>query len=236
MLDGTQLVFGANGGIGRAICAQTPPDRLVSIDLAESFTDASKSAERSIRCDIADHNDVERAIDAAAAFGAIGSVVIAVGVVDEAPLHELTVEQWKRILAISLDGTFYVMRSVLPHLMKRHASSIVAFSTGWVAQGYPLGAHYAAAKSGVEALVRSAAKGYAAEGVRVNAVSPGPIDTPMLRNLPDPDQRIAAASQRIPLGRIGKASEVADVVAWLTSDRSSYVTGQVIQVSGGLVV
>jgi len=236
MLNGLQLVFGANGGIGRAVCAQTPPECLVAIDLAGSFVGTSNDPARSIECDIADSDDVKRTIDTASKYGPITSVVVAAGVVDEAPIHELTVEQWKRVLAISLDGTFYVMRNVLPHLVKQQRSSIVAFSTGWAAQGYPLGAHYAAAKSGVEALVRSAAKGYAADGVRVNAVAPGPIDTPMLRNLPDSDQRIAAASARIPLGRIGTAVEVADVVSWLTSDHSSYVTGQVIQVSGGLVV
>lgn len=238
MSDEVVVVTGATGGIGRAICARLARDggrTVIAADLAGTRTDSVSDPRFFVECDVTSTASVNSAFEKASEFGRVSSVVLAAGVVGEVQLHEMSDDQWQQVREVSLDGAFRTIRAALPSL-RNGGGSIVALSSGWASQGYPAGAHYAAAKAGLEGLIRSVARGYASDGVRANALAPGPIDTPMLRNLPGFEERLSDRAARIPLGRIGTAEEIADAVAWLASDQSSYITGQVIQVSGGLVV
>jgi NAD(P)-dependent dehydrogenase (short-subunit alcohol dehydrogenase family) len=109
--------------------------------------------------------------------------------------------------------------------------SIVAFSSGYASSGYRNGANYAAAKAGVEALMKSVALENAQYGIRANSVAPGPVDTPMLT-----PERAAFIGPRIPLGRVGTPADIVGIVRFLIGDESAYITGQTIQVNGGLLM
>jgi NAD(P)-dependent dehydrogenase (short-subunit alcohol dehydrogenase family) len=115
--------------------------------------------------------------------------------------------------------------------MSARRGTIVAFSSGYASTGYRNGANYAAAKAGVEALMKSVALEGGAYGIRANSVAPGPIDTPMLK-----PERAAFIGPRIPLGRVGMPADVVGVVRFLIGDDSAYITGHVIHVNGGLVM
>lgn len=137
---------------------------------------------------------------------------------------------------VSLTGTYLVTRAVLPSMLAAGGGRIVAFSSGYASKGNRNGAHYAAAKAGVEAIVKSVALEVAAAGVRVNAVAPGPVRTPMLDHiagLPDWERDRAAS---IPMGRIGEADDLVGPVLFLLGPASRYSTGQVVHVNGGLLM
>jgi len=231
---GVVVVTGGAGGIGTAITAalQARGAHVACLDLA-----ADSGADISVTCDVTDARSVESAVaDVRRHLGPVEALVCAAGVVSEHPLVELPPQEWRRVVAVSLDGTFHALRATLPDMIERGAGSVVAFSSGWARRGYPRGAHYAAAKAGVEATVRSAALEVAAHGVRVNAVSPGPVDTPMLTGFADAPARAADRARAIPLGRIGTTDDILGPVLFLLGPQSRYVTGQVLQVSGGLVL
>jgi NAD(P)-dependent dehydrogenase (short-subunit alcohol dehydrogenase family) len=122
-------------------------------------------------------------------------------------------------------------RAVLPAMIAAARGSIVAFSSGYASTGYRNGANYAAAKAGVEALVKSVALENAQYGIRANSVAPGPIDTPMLTR-----ERAAFIGPRIPLGRVGEPADIVGIVRFLIGDESAYITGQTIGVNGGLIM
>jgi NAD(P)-dependent dehydrogenase (short-subunit alcohol dehydrogenase family) len=239
MSGGVAVVTGGSGGIGQAIVAALNSNdvRTAVLDLAASGPAGSSGADLSLNCDVRDAAAVEAAVARVVTeLGPISHLVCAAGVVSEAPLAELDPEEFRRVVEISLYGTFHAMRAVLPQMVSRGQGSIVAMSTGWATKGYPNGAHYAAAKAGVEALVKSAALETAAAGVRVNAVAPGPIETPMLTDFPDYQARAAHRAQAIPMGRVGEADDVVGPVLFLLGDDSRYMTGQIIQVNGGLLM
>lgn len=262
--DGVAVVTGGSGGIGQAVVAALVRRgiRTAVLDLARSERAvpgtaasgvaasgagapaagaaggaASAEAELSLTCDVRDPDAVESAVNRVGdELGPIRYLVCAAGVVSEAPLTELDPAEFRRVVEISLYGTFHALRAVLPHMVARGRGSVVAMSTGWATKGYPNGAHYAAAKAGVEALVKSAALETASSGVRVNAVAPGPIETPMLTDFPDYHARAADRARAIPMGRVGEVEDVVGPVLFLLGSESQYMTGQIVQVNGGLLM
>lgn len=239
MPAGVAVVTGGAGGIGRAVVAALARRgiRTAVLDLAASRAGGTAEAALSLDCDVRDPEAVETAMARAAAeLGPVRYLVCAAGVVSEAPLAELEPAEFRRVVEISLFGGFHALRAVLPEMVARGEGSVVAMSTGWATKGYPNGAHYAAAKAGVEALVKSAALETAAAGVRVNAVAPGPIETPMLTDFPDYHARAADRARAIPMGRVGEVGDVVGPVLFLLGEDSRYMTGQIVQVNGGLLM
>lgn len=150
--------------------------------------------------------------------------------------HECTVENWQRTLAVNLTGVWSCMRHEIPAMLERGGGSIVNCSSVAGLVGFASIPAYTASKHGVAGLTKCAALEYAEQGIRVNAVCPGVIDTEMVERFtghqPEAEAELLASE---PIGRLGHPEEIADAVVWLASARSSYVTGQAIAVDGGFV-
>jgi 3-oxoacyl-[acyl-carrier protein] reductase len=187
--------------------------------------------------DVSRSDEVARGVaQARSAFGAIDYLVNLAGISQNAPVQDISDQDWERMLAIHLNGTFYCCRAVISEMISRGFGVIVNTSSLHALRGQKLAAHYSAAKAGIMGFTKALAREVAESGVRVNAIAPGPIDTPLWRGGltgSDLESRKAQRSLEVPMGRLGEASEVADLILFLLSQRSTYVTGQVISVNGG---
>lgn len=182
-------------------------------------------------------NAVVHAVEAA--HGRIDALVLNAGIAHRVPLAQLSDERWDLTHDIDLKGMFRVARAALPAMRTRGSGAIVCLtSLMGVAWGWSEHAHYSAAKAGVVGLMRALAMEVARDGVRVNAVSPGFVDTAQLASEEHSLGRegIRKAAEYIPLGRVGVPEEIADVILFLASPAARYVTGQIIVADGGLVV
>ncbi|MGH9025294.1 MAG: SDR family NAD(P)-dependent oxidoreductase [Acidimicrobiia bacterium] len=228
------LVTGAAGGIGRGVveAATAAGATVAALDL-----DPPPGSALSSQCDVTDEAQVARAVEETAArLGPVSFLVCAAGVVSEAPVTELTVAEWRRVVDSSLLGTFLTARAVVPSMREGGGGAIVACSSGYATKGYRHGAHYAAAKAGVEALVKSLALEIGENGITANAVAPGPVDTGMLDHIEDRSAWQSRMEAAIPLGRVGQAADVVGAVLFLCGDEARYITGQVLHVNGGLLM
>ena len=184
-----------------------------------------------IACDVTVEDDVRRLFDTVAAeYGRIDVAVNNAGLGGDTPLAEMTDEQWHRVLDVTLNGTFRCTRAALRHMLPRGSGAIVnnASVIGWRAQAGQ--AHYAAAKAGVMALTRCSAVEAAPHGVRVNAVSPSLALHPFLNRVM-PDEELEELRRQEVFGRGAETWEVANVIVFLASEYSSYLTGEVVSVS-----
>jgi NAD(P)-dependent dehydrogenase (short-subunit alcohol dehydrogenase family) len=149
------------------------------------------------------------------------------------PLAEIPEEAFDRVQRVTVLGTFRALREEIPLLLRHGGGAIVNMSSTAGTSAFAGGGAYVAAKHAILGLTKSAALDYAARGVRVNAVAPGPIDTHRLKSAPEPYRE--QARQSVPMRRLGAPSDVADVVLWLCSDRAGFVTGSTVYVDGGRV-
>jgi len=218
-------VTGAAGGIGGAI-----HDALV----ADGWTVAGADVKDApYVADVGDEDDVTRLVDAVVSdLGGLDAVVNSAGITADAPLHKMSLDAFRSVLQVNLEGTFLLTRAALRYMRARDGGGrIVNISSMSARLGNFGQANYAASKAGVIALTRVAAREGARFGVTANAVLPGFIDTPMTSTL-EPEvvsERLAT----IPLARPGRAAEVADAARWLCSPGAAYVTGTTVEVAGG---
>ena len=229
------LVTGASGGIGRALARHLTTQ---GFRVAAVGRDASRlvDVEASLRL-IADTTTPEGAASAVAAcqeaFGAAPTLLAhCVGSTLIAPLHRTRAESYREIIRVNLDSAVFMLQAWIAGLKGDRGAAVFASSV--VARiGVANHEAIAAAKGGVEALVRSAAATYAAQGVRVNAVAPGMTETPMTAGMLKIPAMREGASRQYPLGGVQSAEQVADAMAWLLGDGSARLTGQVLAVDGG---
>ena len=171
------------------------------------------------------------------AFGRIDVLVNSAGVVSGTPVLDISQQEYDQILDVNLRGNFNMAQAVLPHMRARSNGSIVCVSSiaGQSGGGVFGSSHYAAAKSGILGLAKALARELAPDGIRVNAVAPGPIDNDFTKGRMTEEIKNEIAN-KIPMGRLGEPKEVANACLFLASDLSSYVTGIVLDVNGGLLI
>jgi meso-butanediol dehydrogenase/(S,S)-butanediol dehydrogenase/diacetyl reductase len=238
------LITGAASGIGAATARRLHAEgaRLVLGDLqAEALAALAKSVDPSGRSllarelDVADRAQVESFVKAGAErFGRLDVLFNNAGIGAYGLTPDLDPEVWKRTIEVDLHSVFYGCRAAIPHLRRAGGGAIVnTVSISGMSGDYGLAA-YNAAKGAVLNYTRTLAIDHACDGIRVNAVCPGPIDTPLAKLLLANETIAREYRERIPMGRVGTAEEVASVVAFLISDDAAYVTGAAIVVDGGL--
>lgn len=240
LADRVAIITAAADGIGKAtaIAFARAGARLALVDvnddgLAQTAGEAAVEVETFV-ADVTDEFAVAGVVEGTVArFGRIDSLVNVVGGSRPGKTAvELTLDEWNTMLALNLTSTFLLCRAVLPHMEAAGSGTIVNVSSGAGLRGMSRNPGYVAAKGGVAALTRALAIDHGRNGVRVNAVAPGPIRTPLMDRNRTPDEIDAMGSVAI-IGRIGRPEEVAATILWLAGDASSYVVGQTVEVDGG---
>ena len=233
---GLAIVTGGSRGIGaaavRAFSARG--DRVAFFYEKEDEKAAAVAAETgalAVRCDVAD----EAAVNAAfAQLPGTDFLINNAGIADYALINTITPERWHRLFAVNVDGAFYCIRAALPHMLRQQSGCILNVSSMWGQIGASCEAAYSATKGAILALTKALAQELGPSGIRVNAVAPGAIATPM--NDMDDSEVKEGSMPEIPLARPGHTKEIASLVAWLCDSDASYATGQSFIVDGGFML
>ena len=239
------LVTGASRGIGQATAielAKAGAD--VVVDFIGNEAVAQETVEKiealgrkaiKIKANVGDADDVQAMVDEAiATFGHIDILVNNAGITRDGLLIRMKDSDWDEVLNINLKGVYLVTKAVAKLMVKQRAGRIINMTSVSGVTGNVGQANYAAAKAGVIGFTKTCAKELAARGITVNAVAPGFIETAMTDVLPEKIKEGIAAT--VPFGRMGQPEEIASVVTFLASDFASYITGQVLNVDGGMVM
>lgn len=244
------IVTGGASGIGEATAR-----RLAGLGAAVAILDIDRDAGQKntaaiaidgatcdfFPCNVSISADVSRAVDAAVSkYGGIDILVSNAGIQLYGDVVTTPEEDWDRLMGINLKGCFLVSKLAVPHMLKRGNGAIVIVGSVQSMSAISNSVAYVASKHGLLGLTRAMALDYAQKGIRVNCVCPGAIDTPMLRwaaNLSDDPEKVIQTCNRMhPIGRMGKAEEVADAIAYLASPMASFITGTALLVDGGMLV
>ncbi|HEY0829165.1 MAG TPA: SDR family oxidoreductase [Bacilli bacterium] len=236
------VVTGAGGGMGRHIALELAKQgaRLAICDINE--TNLEETAQRiknigavvvSVKTDITNEEEViEFYKKIAQEYNTLDILINCAAIWDEGNVTEIDSKRWERMIHINLSGTFYMCREAFPLMQLKGEGSMVNFaSTAGEYGSMRPAAHYAASKGGIIALSKSLAREGAKDQIRVNVISPGPTDTPML-NVQNDDQRVQFGERTL-LGRIGTPQDMANAAMFLASSASSWITGDVLRVNGG---
>jgi len=228
------FVTGGGSGIGAATARRLLGEgaAVASLDLGGEPPEGVLA----LSADVSDSREVDAAVARAREeLGPIDVLVCSAGITGESlPTVDVTDEEWRRVLAIDADGVFFCNRAVLPGMIERGYGRIVNVASIAGKEGNPMAAAYSAAKAAVIAMTKSIGKDVARTGVLVNCIAPAVIETPMLGGMAD--YHIEYMVERIPLGRMGGAEEVAALACWLASEECSFSTGATFDISGGRAV
>jgi glucose 1-dehydrogenase len=249
------LVTGANSGIGRAVAlglaasgADVVVNYVVDPASAEEVVHEIEARGRkaiAIKADVSDEDDVRsmfaRAIDH---FGTLHIVVNNAGLQRDAPFHEMTLDQWNKVIGVNLTGQFLCAREAVREFKRRGIVSDISAAAGKlvcmssVHQEIPWAGHanYAASKGGVMQMMRSIAQEVAPIGIRVNGIAPGAIRTPINQAAWETREAYESLMTLVPYKRIGEPDDIAQAVAWLVSDTADYVTGATLFIDGGMTL
>lgn len=239
------LVTGASRGIGRATAeAFARAGYQVAVNYCrskEQIEQFSAQMEREgcavipVQADVSDPEQVERMVQAVQQqFGHIDVLVCNAGIARQGLLTDFSPADWRQMMAVNLDGTFYCCRAVLPGMIRRQSGCIITTSSIWGITGASCEVPYSAAKAGIIGLTRALAKEVGPSGIRVNCIAPGVIDTEMNGNLTP--EVMAQLREETPLGTIGTPKQVADLALYLAGEGASFLTGQVISPNGGFLI
>lgn len=240
MAEGKIIVIGGvTGGIGSALARKLSRD-------GANVHGFARSAERinALKAELGVSASTVEATDPKAVSEYLGSVresegridgyVHAIGSIFLKPAHLTSPEDWQNVLLTNLNSAFYALRTCTQLMQKQGAGACLFFSTAAAQVGISNHEAIAAAKGGIEALVRSAAATYSSKGVRVNAIAPSLTDTPLAKPIVGNEQALEISKRMHPLGQIGDAGDIASLAAWLISDEAKFVTGQTFTADGGI--
>jgi NAD(P)-dependent dehydrogenase (short-subunit alcohol dehydrogenase family) len=244
--QGVALVTGAGSGIARETALQLGAAG-ACVAVSDINADTAAGTADAIRAnggqathyvlDVSDRTAVDDTVSSIEGdLGPIGYLVNLAGSFATAPLAEISDDLWTQTMAVHLNGSFYICRAVVPAMASRGRGAVVNTSSLFALRGQPEASHYAAAKGAIIGFSKSIAREVAGSGVRVNVVAPGPVDTPFFaRGMSGDtlDQIRTERAKSIPLGKIGRAADVAPVILFLLGDGAAHMTGQVVPVDGG---
>lgn len=240
----TAIVTGAASGIGRATATRLAAEgaKVACLDVTEGVEDTARALAASgatavaYRCDVTDEAEVRRVVDAVVAtLGRPNVLCNVAGIGTFAHAHEMPVADFERIVAVNLTGTFIMVKTVLPHLLELGGGAIVNVASTSGLVGAPYSAAYCASKGGVVLMTKSLAIEYADRRIRVNAVAPGGVDTPLINSFGLPEGGDPKHLWRM-MSRMGMCTpeQVASAIVFLASDESDYTTGAVLAVDGAI--
>jgi NAD(P)-dependent dehydrogenase (short-subunit alcohol dehydrogenase family) len=216
--------------------------RVAILDIDEAGAKAAAAAlgpqHAGIRCDVTDRASCQAAAEAAiAALGHVDILINNAGITQPLKVMDIGAEDWQRVIDVNLSGVFYLSQAFIPHMRSRKQGSIACMSSVSAQRGGGIfgGPHYSAAKAGVLGLAKAMARELGPDGIRVNSVTPGLIQTDITGGKLTPEMK-EEIRKGIPLNRLGDAIDVARIYLFLASDLSSYVTGAVIDVNGGMLI
>lgn len=238
----TAIVTGAARGIGKAIAKRLVEDGFFVAAVYNSSEKLAKELEselnpnvKAYKCDVSDSESVNAVVRAVLKDRKTVDVLVNnAGIAQQKLFTDITDEDWSRMIGIDLSGAFYFTRAVLPSMINEKSGRIINITSMWGETGGSCEVHYSAAKAGLIGMTKALAKETGLSGICVNAVSPGVIETDMMSGFSEADKE--ALREEIPLSRLGSVEDVANTVAFLCSEKASYITGQVISVNGGIVI
>ncbi len=243
------LITGAGGGIGQAI-AESLASRGVGVVAVDADEAKCRRAVEQIKSSggVAYEATADVTSDQAlkavrsglgAAAADIDTIINCAGILKYTPFLKISDAEWRLMIDIHVKGTFLVCKNFVPGLIERGGGLIINTASEWAIVGSPGRAHYCAAKRAIHALTKCLALELAPNGIRAISIGPGPTDTPMLRdgsNDADFQVRVEKLTRRIPLGRVGKPADVANLVTWLALGGGKFIDGQLLNVNGGTVM
>lgn len=241
----TAIITGGATGIGRAVSLAFACAGYAVTMLYKTSETAAQELVREIEngggravavpCDVRDSASVQNAVDTVhKELGKIGVLINNAGISEQILFTDITDEKWADMLSVHLTGAFYMTRAVLPDMLHEKSGRIINIASMWGETGGSCEVHYSAAKAGLIGMTKALAKEVAPSGITVNAVSPGAVDTQMMRHLGEEICR--AVAEETPMERLGTPEEIAAAVLFLAEERAGYITGQILSVNGGAVI
>ena len=238
----TVWISGASRGIGRsaALCFAKAGYRIAA-GYSNSASDmrslmqelaALGAMAMPVCCDIADASSVDRAAEAIiSTLGGIDVLINNAGIAHYGMLEDTKKEQWQRVIDVDLTGAYNSIHAAIPSMRSRGGGAIINMSSVWGIYGGSCEAAYSAAKAGIRGLTKALSRELGPSGIRVNCIAPGVIDTDMMSSFTDEEK--LELIEKTPLGRLGRAEDVAGAMLFLASDQASFITGQALEVGGG---
>ena len=234
------LITGGSRGIGQAMVRKFAKEGYSvaftyksSVDAAEELV--KETGALAIMADSASEKEIAAAVaKVGKALGGIDVLINNAGISSYSLLQDLTLSEWNECIAVNLTSAFLYSREVIPYMLKNHEGRIINITSIWGLVGASCEVHYSTAKAGLIGFTKALAKELGPSGITVNAIAPGVIETDMNAHLSGDD--LKALEDETPVGRIGKADEIASAALYLANEGSSFITGEVLNVSGGIVI
>jgi 3-oxoacyl-[acyl-carrier protein] reductase len=232
----TAVITGAGSGIGLAVAQRLTAEgaRVSGWDISDASLQAAGAAlEHRVVVDQSDEHSVARATEETMlAFGGVDILIVSAGITGpNVPLAEYPTDAWRQVMAVNLNGAFYVSRAIVPHMMAKNYGRIVNIASVAGKEGNPNASAYSTSKAGIIGMTKSLGKELARTGILVNVVTPAAVRTPIFDQMTQ--SHIDFMLSKIPIGRFGTVEENASLIAWLASRECSFSTGAVFDISGG---